>query len=647
MKNITSAAAPVLPDGKEFVFWEKEPVFEREYHVDGRNKLASDENDGSEERPFRTINRAAEIAEPGTRIIVHPGLYRECVTPKKGGESPERMISYEAIPGVTVSGSVIAKNIVPAEHCAHDSRIRLWTIKPDPADFPGYNPFCANNLIHMRLFLELTKENQKNHLARRGVVFVDGRPLEQVEKLEDLDGIAGSYFVESNGMTIHCRPFEDMDLREHLVELTAKEQNFAPDEPYLGYIRVKGFHFTHAATGHPFPQRGAVSTYRGNHWIIEDNVIEWSNCLGMDVGNEDPCFSTEGLPLENIPGWTIVRRNEIRNCGVCGLAGYIANEILVEDNLVSGCGWLMTWHPSESGGIKFHCAKRCLIRRNIVEKLRCGNPIWLDCDNDYNRITQNLVINNEDPDPRAIHIECTRDCPNMIDHNIIWDFRRLGPPPADDWLHETDRKCWTGAIMSMGSDDVWAYNNLIGRCPVGVNLNAVYMRFRNGRGGTARAARIMNNLFYDCGEAAIRFEDPNNESDGNLFASMSPGYMVIHYPMPPKFLNLTAWQRFFGMDLHSADACFEIHVDEECYELTFLPAAPERGNKCGDPAAKIHPSINPVVRSAADLPPVLTEKLACVDYFGNQRDARSLPGPFASIEEGVVIRIDPRRKPER
>lgn len=471
-----------LPKEHEFHFWEEEQIFEHEYHVDCMDESASDKNDGSAEHPFKTINRAAQIAGPGTRIIVHPGLYRECVTPKKGGAGPKKMISYEAMPGVTVSGSVVAKNIIPAENCAHDPGIRLWTIRLDPADFPGYNPFCANNLIHMREFLELTRENQKNHLARRGVVFIDGKPLEQVERMEDLDKAAGTYFVESNGMIVHCRPLDDVDIREHLVELTAKEQNFAPDEPYLGYIRVKGFHFTHAATGHPFPQRGAVSTYRGNHWIIEDNVIEWSNCLGMDIGNEDPSFSMEGLPAEKMPGWTVVRRNEIRNCGVCGLAGYIANEILVEDNLVSGCGWLMTWHPSESGGIKFHCAVRCLIRRNIVEKLHCGNAIWLDCNNDCNRITQNLVINNEDQDPRAIHIECTRDCPNLIDNNIIWDYRRLNPPPADNWLQEADIKCWTGAVMCMEADDVWSYNNLIGKCPVGINLNAVFMRMGFGRG---------------------------------------------------------------------------------------------------------------------------------------------------------------------
>ena len=641
MINISSS---LLPDGKEFHFWEKETVYEREYHVDCGKEAASDRNDGSAEHPFRTINRAAELAEPGTCIVVHPGLYRECVTPMRGGSSPEKMISYEAMPGVTVSGSVVARDIVPAEYLSHDGRVRLWTIKLDPADFPGYNPFCVNNLIHLREFLVLTRENQKNHLARRGVVFVDGKPLKQVEAVRDLDRESGTYFVEANGMVIHFRPFENIDPREHLVELTAKEQNFAPAEPYLGYIRVKGFHFTHAATGHPFPQRGAVSTYRGNHWIIEDNVIEWSNCLGMDIGNEDPSYDNRCLPPEKMPGWTIVRRNEIRDCGVGGLASYVANEILVEDNLISGTGWLMTWHPSESGAIKFHLAKRCLIRRNIVEKMRCGNGIWLDCYNDFNRITQNLIINNEDPDPRIIHIECSKDYPNLIDNNIIWDFRKLEPAQNTEWLQEGDEddRSSTGAIMSMGSDDIWAYNNLIGKCPVGVNMYSVFRRFGGGRGGTAREARIMNNLFYNCSDSAMRLEDEYNTSDGNLFVSMPPGYLRIRYPLPSKLLNLTAWQRFFDMDPNGADGRFTISVDEEKYELTFLPAVSEydfdKRNR------EIRPSENPIVDSVGDIEPVSTEELAGCDYSDHGRGEKSLPGPFASIKEGMVINIDPRKK---
>lgn len=39
----------------------------------------NDNNDGSREKPFATINRAAEVAEPGTTVCVAPGLYRETV----------------------------------------------------------------------------------------------------------------------------------------------------------------------------------------------------------------------------------------------------------------------------------------------------------------------------------------------------------------------------------------------------------------------------------------------------------------------------------------------------------------------------------------------------------------------------------------
>nr|PZN09568.1 MAG: hypothetical protein DIU64_08480 [Caldicoprobacter oshimai] len=79
-----------------FEFWEVEPKFERELHVDCNNPLASDDNDGSAERPFNTINVAAQVDTPGTRILIHGGVYRETVRPTRGGLSPEkrRAISF-------------------------------------------------------------------------------------------------------------------------------------------------------------------------------------------------------------------------------------------------------------------------------------------------------------------------------------------------------------------------------------------------------------------------------------------------------------------------------------------------------------------------------------------------------------------------
>ena len=64
----------LLPDGRTFDFWEKETVWTRELHVNANDPAASDDNDGSAAKPFRTISRAAALAEPGTRVLIHAGL---------------------------------------------------------------------------------------------------------------------------------------------------------------------------------------------------------------------------------------------------------------------------------------------------------------------------------------------------------------------------------------------------------------------------------------------------------------------------------------------------------------------------------------------------------------------------------------------
>jgi len=67
----------------------------------------TDDADGSAERPLRTINRAAAIAQPGDTVLVHAGEYREWVKPRRGGLSDTRRITYEAAAGehVVIKGS--------------------------------------------------------------------------------------------------------------------------------------------------------------------------------------------------------------------------------------------------------------------------------------------------------------------------------------------------------------------------------------------------------------------------------------------------------------------------------------------------------------------------------------------------------------
>ena len=40
------------------------------------NKNSKAGGDGSEDRPFRTIQEAADLAGPGDRVLVFPGVYR-------------------------------------------------------------------------------------------------------------------------------------------------------------------------------------------------------------------------------------------------------------------------------------------------------------------------------------------------------------------------------------------------------------------------------------------------------------------------------------------------------------------------------------------------------------------------------------------
>jgi hypothetical protein len=56
--------AVLLPDGSSFQSWSDEMRYTRTYHVNAGHPNASDDNPGSEERPFRTINRAAQEVRP-------------------------------------------------------------------------------------------------------------------------------------------------------------------------------------------------------------------------------------------------------------------------------------------------------------------------------------------------------------------------------------------------------------------------------------------------------------------------------------------------------------------------------------------------------------------------------------------------------
>ena len=628
----------VLPDGSLYPFWEKETSWEKEIHVSAEDPAASDDNDGSMQAPFRTISRAAKEAVPGTRIRIHAGLYRECVKPAMGGTDAEHMISYEAFGDgeVVVRASEEVTDFIPSEgwmlRGAESEDIRIWEHDLDPDMFRGYNPFCAVNIIHDRLFIEFDKTDMTTYLNRRGCIFCDGKPLQQVPLYYMLGQQENTYWVEANGQKIHFRLPGDDDPANHRMEITVREQCFAPDKPFLNYIRVKGLVFEHAATGAPVPQRGAVSAYRGHHWIIEDCEINWSNTVAIDVGNE--CWHHTHREDEII-GRSVIRNCKIRDAGVCGIAGLFAEELLIEDNLIEGTGWQKMELSWEAGAIKLHNSINGLIRRNIFRNTFRADHLWLDCGNENNRITGNVFLNGIEQ-REAIFIECTRDGINLIDNNIIWNVEgRFDPagiprePGSSGWYKLRENEAVNGyGIYGEGTDRLYIAHNLIGKCRhSGYYLKPVSFRMHGlERGGTSRDARIYNNIFYDCGEAAIVFPTRDNQADGNLYVRMQGGYLRVMYPEPEVCLNLPAWQEFCGFDLNGQNAWFDILFDEETKTVAMRESRdkpfsfrgqPERLNLLFDPSrVKKVPAVPgvPCDFTGAPLPPDLVS-----------------PGPFAGM----------------
>jgi hypothetical protein len=626
----------LLPDGKLHAFWESVPVFDRELHVNAAHPKASDDNEGTPALPFLTINAAAQLASPGTRVLIHGGTYRETVQPARGGESPERMISYEAVPGeaVFIKASVPVTTFRPSigwrlsrkfhEDPSETAHVKVWEIELNPDDFKGYNPFCAVNILHDRLFIEYEKTNMTTYLNRRGMVFVDGRAMRQVPLYNGLAQEENTYWVEANGQKVHIRLTGDDNPENHLVELTNREQCFVPKIPFLSYIRVKGLTLAHAATGAPVPQRGSLSCYRGHHWIIEDCFIDWANGVGIDCGNE--CWHHDFV-LDLEIGYTVIRRNVIRDVGVCGIAGMFVKSLLIEDNLIEGTGWQRMELSWEAGGIKLHNSVGTLIRRNVFRRQYGCDALWLDVANHNNRITQNLFLDGLDA-REHIFIECTKNEENLVDNNILWnvegryDRDAIKPEPGSTgWYRTTEREGKNGyGIYLEGSDRIRFVNNLIGKCEkAGFFAKVVAFRLEFVRGGTCRAHKFFNNLFHQCGEAAIILPNEHNEVEGNAYSRMPSGYLRLMYPEPEMCLDLLTWQEFCGFDKTGCAVNLDIDIDTDA--LTLTATLPQ------------------------DLPVVAADAKVAHDFFGEETAGQRPAGPFVRMDKGTVrLSIDPRHK---
>ena len=607
-----AAADSRLPDGTQFASWEQPLTFSKTYYVDNNAPNADDNGPGDKARPFRTISKAAQLLQPGERVVIASGTYRECVRPARGGTGPAQMISYEAAPGakVFIKGSEILKDgwqqekVAERFNAAPGTGITVWRHELSNALFPdSYNPFALPSIMGSWGWLDTRIVDMGPYLRRRGLVFVDGKPLEPMEQLRELataklppvpdftkppvpllgmpprrrggpimQEIGGSpdarFSVDDSGTAIHVRLASGTPA-DHMIEVTTRQHTFIPVRSGISYIRVKGVTFQHAGNPYPFPQFGMVSLAGGDHWILEDNIFEWANGGGLDIGSDG---NSAGAP--NPGASQILRRNTFRYCGIEGVGGMGTTNTLVEDNLVEWCGWADAERGWEAAGMKFHRAKNMLFRRNVIRHMRHANAAWWDVDNANCRITKNVFADILTVGA-AVHMEMNPG-QNSIDNNIIWDVRNAEPGTPGQ------RGCAGSGIFDNATSNLIIAQNLIGRC----DNAGIFAIIRQDRNINIHASgnNVANNVFAKC-KSAINFLNTDNRADGNVYVDMPEQFQGLFEGAPPpdydpnawthiKFYDLAAWRALKGWDRNSVIADAQIAFNPDTLELTFTSSKP-------------------------------------------------------------------------
>jgi len=396
---------------------------QKNYHV---SVNGSDGNDGSGPHPFKTISAAANVAMPGDVITVHAGVYREQITPPRGGNSDQERIVYEAAKGekVEVKGSEIIKGW---QKTGNDT----WMAKVPNSFFGKFNPY--SDLIRGDWYWP-----PKGSTYHTGAVYLNGHWLmeastkEEVLKAADKKDPRWFATVDSTSTTIWAQ-FNDVNPNNETVEINVRQTIFYPDKPFINYITLRGFTMQQAATNWAPPtaeQMGLVGTHWSKGWIIENNIIQYSKCVGIALGkygdkwdnnNTESALGYVGTINRALAfGWNkgtvgghIVRNNTIAYCEQTGVVGSMGCAFsIVEGNVIHDIHMKRLFSGAEMAGIKFHGAVDVQICNNHIYRTNMG--VWLDWMAQGVQVKNNLMHDND----LDIFLEVDHG-PMLISNNLL------------------------------------------------------------------------------------------------------------------------------------------------------------------------------------------------------------------------------------
>lgn len=641
------------------------------------------DGNGTKERPFKHIQDAASIAQPGDEVLVGPGIYREYVDPANAG-TPEAPITYRSVEplGAVITGAEEIKSWEPYEG-------NVWKTHVPNSLFGTYNPYTTY------VYGDWYFAGRSKHT---GCVYLNHKAMYEAGSLEEClqgkvyecswepEASVYKWFSQQDGdFTVLYANFQGKNPNEETVEINVRRECFMPSKTGVGYITVSGFHITKAATTWAPPaafQDGMIGPHWSKGWIIEDCEISNSKCAGISLGKyldpeNDHYFTVKHVKsptqmerdavcrgqyhgwLKEKVGSHIVRRCNIHHCEQGGIIGRMGGVFsIIEDNHIHHINNMMELGGAEIAGIKLHAAIDVVFRRNYIH--HCTMGIWCDWEAQGTRITQNLFHDNQLP-PYAKQLKggmMSQDLfvevghgPTLIDNNILLSEASLRMATQGvAMVHNLI----CGALTCIGNGTGSRYT------PYHIPHRTEVMGFMTILHGDDR---FYNNIFVQKWPAAP-MTIPHDSDDGQDQENREVGTHVLNgYP------TYEEWIGQFDMDTETPDMgklapAHKGHLPVWCQGNVYLNGAQAWEHEQAGLVDSSHPITVEV--EERDGRPVLNTNVYQVidqfrcsmvntqvlgkafepeesyenpdgtpitfdrDYLGNHRGAGVLPGPFAS-----------------
>ena len=641
------------------------------------------DGNGTKERPFKHIQDAASIAQPGDEVLVGPGIYREYVDPANAG-TPEAPITYRSVEplGAVITGAEEIKSWEPYEG-------NVWKTHVPNSLFGTYNPYTTY------VYGDWYFAGRSKHT---GCVYLNHKAMYEAGSLEEClqgkvyecswepEASVYKWFSQQDGdFTVLYANFQGKNPNEETVEINVRRECFMPSKTGVGYITVSGFHITKAATTWAPPaafQDGMIGPHWSKGWIIEDCEISNSKCAGISLGKyldpeNDHYFTVKHVKsptqmerdavcrgqyhgwLKEKVGSHIVRRCNIHHCEQGGIIGRMGGVFsIIEDNHIHHINNMMELGGAEIAGIKLHAAIDVVFRRNYIH--HCTMGIWGDWEAQGTRITQSLFHDNQLP-PYAKQLKggmMSQDLfvevghgPTLIDNNILLSEASLRMATQGvAMVHNLI----CGALTCVGNGTGSRYT------PYHIPHRTEVMGFMTILHGDDR---FYNNIFVQKWPAAP-MTIPHDSDDGQDQENREVGTHVLNgYP------TYEEWIGQFDMDTETPDMgklapAHKGHLPVWCQGNVYLNGAQAWEHEQAGLVDSSHPitveveerdgrpvlntnvyqvidqfrcsTVNTQVLGKAFEPeesyenpdgtPITFDR----DYLGNHRGAGVLPGPFAS-----------------